>query len=126
MTESVRPWPPAGGSLSDERLAFLAVEPHLRKLSKPWWLPFVKLFTAGHSSNGIMRSPGASVALDAARTSGLAQDVRDGRMLDYVVAADVAAQRLDADERKALRATGELPEWFFGAVQEAKAALKRR
>lgn len=118
-------WPP-GESLTDERLAFLAVEPQLRKLSKPWWLSFVRVFTAGESANGIMRSPGASVALDAARTSGVAQDVRDGRMLAYVVAADVAAQKLSADERRTLRATGELPEWFLDAVVAAKDDLKRR
>ena len=125
MTDRVRPWPP-GESLSDERLAFLAAEPALRKLSRPWWLGLVKLFTAGGASNGVSVAAGASGALDKARTTSVQQDVRDRRMLDYVVAADVAAQKLNADERKALRATGELPEWFLGAVGEAKADLKRR
>jgi hypothetical protein len=118
-------WPPEG-SLTDERLAFLAIEPELRALSRPWWLALVKLFTAGGASNGVTVSAGASGALDKARTTSVAQDVRDRRMLDYVVAADVAAQRLNAEERKALRATGELPAWFLGAVQEAKAELRRR
>lgn len=118
-------WPP-GESLTDERLAFLAIEPELRKLSRPWWLGLVKLFTAGGASNGIAVSAGASGALDKARTTSVAQDVRDRRMLDYVVAADVAAQRLSAEERTALRATGVLPSWFLGAVQEARAELTRR
>ena len=125
MAFAARPWPP-GESLTDERLAFLAAEPALRKLATPWWLGFLRVFTAGGSANGMLVSPGATFGRDGSGPGGVTQEIRGDRMLAYVVAADIAAQRLSPEERRLLRATGELPAWFLDAVREAHAELKRR
>jgi hypothetical protein len=113
------PWPPAP-SLTDERLAFLAVEPLLRRRSRTKLSLLVRLFEGTRSS----------LVFDETNDlppRGAHHELQSERMLDYVVAADLAAQQLNADERKALRASGALPDWFLPRVEEHfKAHRKNR
>ena len=61
---------------------------------------------------------------DAARANGaghnrdLLREGRNDKLMDYAVAVDRCATKLDADERHALRAEGRLPEWFTDAVEQ--------
>jgi hypothetical protein len=51
-------------------------------------------------------------------------EIGGDRMADQVVACDVAAQSLSADERGTLRRTGRLPAWFYPRIDQEVAKLK--
>lgn len=118
-------WPPAGEA-TDERLAFLAAKPYLARRARPWWLPFFRIIEAGGGSayvadRGMAKVAGGGVL--AKRT--ITDEMRGDRMADEVVACDIAAQSLSADERAHLRRTGELPDWFLPRVDQEVATLKK-
>ena len=97
-----RRWPPPGGPYRDERLAFLAAAPELRRRQRRgsllWFLITVAL---------------------AFLTTLLDPDTPDAKGVDpaHVLACEEAAQMLDALERQRLRERGELPNWFFAEVE---------
>jgi hypothetical protein len=106
-------------SLTDQRLAFLAVRPALEKRSRPAWSKVLGLVTGSgrtHVWRDGMPVYGGSVA----------GDVQSDRMQSYVLAADIVAQRLSEAERIELRKDGALPPWFLPAVEEAYQSVRKR
>lgn len=87
--------------LTDERLAWLAVRDEVaRRTPPPLLLRILGAATLDYGSG------------DAAR------DVRDSRRRRYMFAVDDAAGRLNADERRLLRQTGQVPAWFLPYVED--------
>lgn len=128
MQPDTRPtlWPPPGEA-TDERLAFLAAKPYLARRARPWWMPFFRIIEAGGGSayvadRGMAKVGGGGVLYRRTITSEMHSD----RMADEVVACDIAAQSLSADERMTLRRTGELPPWFFPRIDQEVTNLKRQ
>jgi hypothetical protein len=101
------PWPPKDGPLRDERLAFLAAAPTLRKRARRtsgWrWVLFELLAMPFFHRAFVVR-----------------------RMHRLVLACEEAAGKLDALERQRLRATGELPAWFHPEVARLARRRPRR
>jgi hypothetical protein len=113
------PWPPEH-DVTDERLAFLAARASLARRANPWWMSLVRIIEVGgpRGTRGMSASPsrgGFSTGYTSRRT--LTSEYVGHRMAYYVVACDDLAGKLSAEERRALRATGELPEWFLPAVE---------
>ncbi len=101
-------WPPylpahvSFADLSDERLAFLAAKPELDRRSRSTgWRVIGSTFARG-------------IGRDIAREhAGLVME-------SYALAVDNAAGDLNVDERLNLRRSGELPAWFFDAVEACR------
>lgn len=106
--------------LNDDRLCWLAVRDRLNKkadkLGPFGWLSAL----AGSGGTGRSSSAGARLGGDLRR-----QD-RTDRMGDYAFAVDEAARALSAEERRHLRATGEVPDWFLGEVEQRAAVLRKQ
>jgi hypothetical protein len=98
----------------DERLCWLAVRDDLERRSRRrpgvalWWL-------------------GNRVAWWWSRW--IPREVHDARetpvrrrMADYAFAVQAAARRLDPDERRVLRTTGQVPAWFLDEVERLRRA----
>jgi hypothetical protein len=98
-----RHWPPPGGPYRDERLAFLALAPHLKKRD----------LHAGEWRSLLSAVFGSNYVTAGGREPRLR---RHGRR-HVAFACQEAAGELDALERQRLRETGELPEWFFVEVE---------
>jgi hypothetical protein len=102
-------------NVTDERLCWLIVREDLRKrtgkLGALGW--FTVLFGG--------RTP------SRARLGGdLRREHASGKMVDYSVAVDAAAQTLSGDERKHLRAVGEVPDWFMADVERRYQEIRKR
>ncbi|MGI5181395.1 SanA/YdcF family protein [Dactylosporangium sp. CA-152071] len=94
--------------LRDERVAWLAVQDHLRRRSRrlgPWgWL----LTIATLGAWAVLRSQGRGAA----------------RMAAYSLAVDHVTGYLDDDERETLRTHGTVPPWFLFEVERARWAAR--
>jgi hypothetical protein len=110
-------------NVTDERLAWLAVRDELaresRRLGLRGWL--LAVLTGG---GGALPSASAS---RAGPTVGRARwrERTSERMGDYALAVDDVAQRLSDEERRVLRASGQVPDWFLDAVHRRYQALHR-
>src|SRR5262245_29920418 len=105
--------------MSDERLAWLAVRDRLSRKAR--------------RGTGLARLLGFDFRSDRIGGSdrpvevhGRVNETIGGRMGDYALAVDTVTGRLSADERRQLRETGQVPEWFLGQVEEEVAALRRQ
>lgn len=95
-------WPPVGGPYRDERLAFLAISPRLKKRDL---------------RRGLFRTIIADMlSSDFVHTKAHGHAWRP-RQRHIAFACEEAAAELDALERQRLRLTGELPDWFFLEVK---------
>ncbi|MFN2522351.1 MAG: hypothetical protein ABR614_03450 [Mycobacteriales bacterium] len=129
MTDT-HPWPPEQGA-TIQRLAFLAAQPALRRLARPWWLALLRgaeVYGGPYSGRSAM----TQAARDAERTSStrfgpptMASEIRSGRMASYAFACDRVAEKLSVDERQALRESGSLPDWFLPEVQRAAERIRK-
>lgn len=95
--------------MRDERLAWLAVQPKLRRRSqRPTAFTLIAaFFTFGMSLHKHRSRPG-------------------DRMAVYSVAVDHVAGFLDDTERATLRADGTVPTWFIGEVEHAARAVRQQ
>lgn len=130
-------WPPEE-NVTIERLAFLAARPYLMHRANPWWRQILRAFdrsakTAGFrgvgpGSGAASRAPGALPTRPwTPREPADARDKVTGeRMRSYVCACELAASELSAHERVLLRQRGELPVWFWTALDEHALALRER
>ncbi|MBY8886822.1 hypothetical protein K7472_18400 [Streptomyces sp. PTM05] len=104
-------------NVTDERLCWLAVRDHVDKRSRK--LGFFGWFSVLASARAGGGGP---------TSTGLGGDVRrsamSDRKMDYALAVDEAAERLSAEERRHLRATGEVPPWFVDEVERRAAAIR--
>lgn len=92
-------------NVTDERLCWLIVREELqKKTSKLRFFGWVTVLFSG-------RTAGATFGGD------LRRERASDKMSGYAVAVDAAAQTLSADERKRLRAVGEVPDWFLADVE---------
>ncbi|GIH16940.1 hypothetical protein [Rugosimonospora africana] len=96
----------------DERLAWLAVRDRLNRRSRRRSV-LGRLF-------GNLTPTGTGFGTDLSRGS------VKSRMMRYSFAVDDVAQRLTPEERQALRATGQVPDWFLGAVEKRFRELRWR
>lgn len=99
-------------NLTIERLCWLASREHIdrrtRRLGVLGWLSLLGARDPGGARLG--RSVRGDAAADRRR--------------DYAVAVDAAAAELSADERLALRSTGQVPAWFFADIDRRVAELR--
>ncbi len=130
-------WPPEE-NVTIERLAFLAAKPYLLRRSSPWWQFLSRLGDRGAKTSGwrgLGSGSGASARWPGANPPklwpspdavGAANEVPSERTRSYVRACELAAAELSADERVALRERGELPGWFWRALDEHASAERAR
>jgi hypothetical protein len=98
----------------DERLAWLAVRDELARYSRSRPMTFVMRIM------GNMAPTRRGFGTDATEV------VTTGRMHRWSFAVHDVAQRLDAEERRVLRTTGRVPDWFLDAVRKRYRELRRR
>ena len=51
---------------------------------------------------------------------------RSDKMGDYAIAVDAASGTLTAEERRHLRATGEVPDWFLPDVERRAGQIRKQ
>jgi len=100
-------------NLTDERLCWLAVRQELRERTRGGGI-----WTWLRVSGGDLRSA-------RGLGSDMARQRRADRMADHAVAVDQAAQKLNAEERRLLRASGRVPDWFLPEVERLAEAERR-
>jgi hypothetical protein len=111
--------------VNDDRLCWLAVREQLnRRAGRPglrgWFAAL-----AGGSMRGTTGS--RRLGTGASQLGGdVRREARSDAMADFAFAVDEAAGDLSAEERRHLRATGEVPEWFLGEVERRAAAIRKR
>ncbi len=90
--------------LSDDRLAWLAMRDYVRSKCKP---------------SGILRILGAITG-----SGGLAEarEFASEKAQSYAFAVSDAVADLSAEDRKILRRTGQVPDWFAARVEELRGA----
>ncbi|MFG2825573.1 hypothetical protein ACGFX4_39865 [Kitasatospora sp. NPDC048365] len=107
---------------TDERLCWLLLrdEPARRTKRAPWWrlLGLVE-------RNGV-RAGLAYGHLPTEHARDMRKEITSGRMADYALAVDDAAERLSAEERRVLREAHTLPEWFMEDVERRYREIRRR
>jgi hypothetical protein len=97
----------------DERLAWLAVRDELKRYSRSRPMTFV------------MRIMGNMAPTRRGFGTDATEGVTTGRMRRWSFAVHDVAQRLDAEERRVLRTTGRVPDWFLDAVRKRYRELRR-
>jgi hypothetical protein len=100
-------WPPRGGPYRDDRLAFLAAAPELRRRARHGGFAgrVINALSLGLLTNELPH-PDAMGSYRARR-----------RMARLTTACADAAGKFDALDRDRLRRTGQLPSWFFAEVE---------
>lgn len=111
MSRSPSNWVP-NQSLSKGRLAWLAAKSELERRSSPWWAVPLRIVTG-------RKRLGTRFANE------LGKEAWSETMASYAFPVDRVAGRLSPDEEVALRESGTLPSWFFGAVEEERKADRR-
>ena len=122
-TVDAQPWPPPGGPYRDDRLAFLAAQDELRRMSWPWWLRLAHGW-GGWATTGAGDEPGAYQQLQS-DPEAEARDWHNHRLQLLVRACEDAADRMNDQERTDLRSSGALPAWFFQEIERRFHALAR-
>ena len=122
MTQRPQNWQP-NQQLPAARLAWIAAKPELQRRATPWWAIPLRLFfgalslrTGNRRASVVAR--GGSPGLGEARQ--VSEAAMSSRMAAYSVAVDIAAERLTQEEKVKLRELGELPDWFFEAVENER------
>jgi hypothetical protein len=90
--------------LSDDRLAWLAVQDYVRSKCRPSGI--LRIFGAITGSGGLREA--REFASDKAHT--------------YAFAVGDAVADLSAEDRAMLRRTGQVPDWFIARVEELRGA----
>ncbi|MFJ1753935.1 hypothetical protein [Kitasatospora sp. NPDC088134] len=103
-------------NVTDERLCWLLTREELAKKSTErgaagWFTTLV----------GVVSLRGGS--METGRK--FRQERASGRMADYALAVDDAAETLSAEERRVLRAERRLPDWFMADVERRFAAIRK-
>ncbi|MBC3842371.1 hypothetical protein GXW82_25810 [Streptacidiphilus sp. 4-A2] len=102
--------------VNDDRLCWLAVREELGKKSrKPGLVGVFSLLGGARGGHGGTRLGGD-----------MRREGSSDRMGDYALAVDAASGTLSAEERKHLRATGEVPEWFLAEVERRATVIKKQ
>ncbi|GAA2744941.1 hypothetical protein [Kitasatospora cinereorecta] len=103
-------------NVTDERLAWLLVRDELSRRTEktPWW-SLLRFLHAARGRHGL-----------ATQAGGMQQEATSGRMADYALAVDDAAETLSAEERRTLRETSTLPGWFMDDVERRYQEIRRR
>jgi hypothetical protein len=108
-------------NLSDGRLCWLAVSEYVDKQSRKQgvfgW--FVLLAGAGVRRTG--RGSGGALQGGSMRGEEMSE-----KKADYALAVDDAAEALSPDERRRLRSTGQVPDWFLGDVERRVTEIRRQ
>ncbi|RKE20079.1 hypothetical protein [Streptomyces sp. TLI_171] len=103
-------------NVTDERLCWLLARDQLAKQSaRPGAFGWFTLVVGALSWRGRGARQGREMR----------QERSSQRTADYALAVDDAAETLTADERRRLRATRQLPEWFMADVERRYAAIRK-
>jgi hypothetical protein len=106
--------PGAIPNVTDERLCWLVLRDELRKKSsKLGFLGWLTVFTS-------RQAEGAEIGADERR------ERLSERMTNYSIAVDASAQTLSPDERRHLRTTAQVPDWFRPDVQRRYEEIRKR
>jgi hypothetical protein len=98
-------------NMQDERIAWLAVREQLREASTT-----ARGLRLMRFVRGISRSPSGYETVESVR-----DDIIERQMIKYAIAADKLVAKFTIEERFMLRATGQVPAWYLGAIlDEAK------
>ena len=100
--------------VTDERLCWLIVRDDLRRKSSK--LRLLGWFTVLFSG----RPGGAAIGGD------LRRERLSDKMTDYAIAVDASAQALSPDERRRLRTTAQVPDWFMADVERRYQVIRKR
>jgi hypothetical protein len=114
----------ANRPIQDSRLAWEAAVPELARRSKNWWTAPLRILGAAVPNRRVNGGLEGGGSTGFAREIG--QDASTGRLKTYATPVDVVAERLTPEERKALRAEGTLPDWFFDAVEKERQNQRKR
>ncbi|MEV6193377.1 hypothetical protein AB0M19_13370 [Streptomyces sp. NPDC051920] len=101
-------------NVTDERLCWLVLRDELRKRSSKLGLfGWISVFTSRQAA-------GAEIGADERR------ERLSEKMTYYSIAVDASAQTLSPEERRHLRATAQVPDWFRPDVQRRYEEISRR
>lgn len=118
--------------MSIERLAFLAAQPALRRLARPWWLSLLRdaeVYGGPYAGRSVLTAAAVDTkATEAGRVQPptMAREIGSARMVAYAFACEQVATGLSADERAALRADGSLPSWFLPEVRRVASRVRKK
>jgi hypothetical protein len=134
VTSPIGPVPGDGSprpKLRDERLCWLAVRDELRRgpgLNNPFRALARVFGTARSASPRRGRAAGRAAFRAAGRVEVRVEgqeNLAKGKIRRYAFAVDDVAGRLSDEERRILRTTGKVPDWFLEAVRERYRELRR-
>jgi hypothetical protein len=114
-------WPPAK-DLTTERMAFLAAQPQLEKRSAKGLPRLLRFLDAAGGMSGMRMRYGSAPSMSYV---GPADDWRNHRMQDLVVACDELARHMHPEDRAILRISGHLPKDFLDRVDAEASRLHR-
>ena len=119
-------WAPPPGA-SDDRLAFLAIQPMLYALSRPWWARLFRLVEAGAGSSvigdrGMAKVPNGGLLMKQSMTAEMSGD----SVASYVVACDRLSAGLTAPQREELRRSGALPDGFVEQLTKDAREIRKQ
>jgi hypothetical protein len=121
--------------VADSALAVEAALPELARRSRRWYDVVLRVLGGltppsglkgtlsnkqGSSPTYVQHAGGAP-----AMAGDLARGMRDDRLAPLKFAASELADELSTDERKRLRQSGELPDWFLPRVQDRAVAIRK-
>jgi hypothetical protein len=113
-------WPPAK-DLTTERMAFLAAQPQLAKRSAKGLPRLLRFLDAAGGMSGMRMRYGSA----SASYTGPADDWRNHRMQDLVIACDVLSRQMHPEDRAILRVSGHLPKDFLDRVDAEASRMHR-
>lgn len=133
--KSKREWVP-NRPVADSALAVEAALPELERESRRWYDVVLRVMgglAAPSGSGGTLATKqttgGPSHVQYGGGAMGIAGDFARGMHADRIaplsLAASELAEQLSADERKQLRESGELPEWFLPKVRGLAAVIRK-
>lgn len=113
--------------LADPRLAWLAMREYCAHRAKRRGLfDWLTVLFAGRYSGVWSEDYALERSYGEGSNRDLLREGRNDRLMNYAIAVDACTGRLSPDERRVLRASGRLPDWFTGAVEDEFAGLRRR
>jgi hypothetical protein len=111
--------------LRDDRLCWLAVRDQLSRRAQRGPL-MVLAYIAGRRRRYIGTNPAGEKLVSSAVGQQAGKDIASGKMRAYSLAVYEVSERLSPEERQVLRTTGQVPNWFLGAVLVHTKTIKKR
>jgi hypothetical protein len=110
--------------LRDDRLCWLAVRDQLDRCARRGPL-MVLAYMAVRRRRYIGTNPRGEKLVSSAVGEQAGRDITGGKMRTYALAVYDVSARLSPDERQVLRTTGQVPDWFLGAVLDHPRTVRK-